>query len=135
MYAIGVWGSADYTNLNHLITLQERAVSMITYLDKRQPDFALPCTEPLFLRLGFLEVQELLKLKISKFIYNCINKHNTTNFHFWFKLTTQTHNHNTRSKCIDIGNSRTATNLFIQLLLPHITGLNHLKFRDLKLGI
>ena len=68
---------------------------MINYSDKRQEDFTFPSTDPLFLRLGFLIVHDLFTLKIAKFIYNCLNKHNPTNFHSWFKLTTNIHNHNT----------------------------------------
>ena len=48
-------------------------------------------------------------------IYKSLNKLNPTNFHSWFKLTTQIHRHNTRSKFIDIVNARTTNNLFIPI--------------------
>ena len=96
LYAIEVWGSAD-THLNHIFMLQKRTVRMINYSDKRQPDFAFPSADPLFLKLGFLIVHNIFRLKIAKFIHNSLNKHNPTLFHSWFKLTTQTHTHNTRS--------------------------------------
>ena len=89
--------------------LQIRIVRMINYSDKRQPDFAFPSADPLFLKLGFLKVHNIL----VKFIYNSLNKHNPTNFHSWFKLTIQTHTHNIRSKYIDIVGLRTSNNLFI----------------------
>ena len=71
---------------------------MTNQLDKRQPDFAFPSAYPLFLTLGFLKVHDLFKLKLAMFVYKSLNKHTPTNFHSWFKLTTQTHSHNTRSK-------------------------------------
>ena len=71
--------------------LQKRIVRMMSYLDKRQPDFAFPPADPLFLILGVLKVHDLFKLKIAKIIYNSLNIHNPTNFHSWFILTTQTH--------------------------------------------
>ena len=67
---------------------------MISYSDKRQPDFSFPSADPLFLKLGFLKVHNIFKLKIAKFIYTSLNKHNPTNFPSWFKLTTQNHTHN-----------------------------------------
>ena len=101
-YAIEVWGLADNTHLNHIVMLQKRTVRMINYSDKRQPDFAFPSVDPLFLKLGFLKFHNIFKLKITKCIYNSLNKHNPKKIHSLFKLTTQTHNHNTRSKYIDI---------------------------------
>ena len=123
-YDIELWGSADFTHLNHSITFQKRFIRMTTYLGKRQP---------LFVRPGFLKVQDLFKLKIAKFIYNCINKHNPTNFHLWFKLTTQTHNRNTRSKFIYIDNSRTTNNLFIPTARTTHCGLKSLKVQGPKM--
>ena len=91
IYAIEVWGSADSTHMNHIIILQKRIVGMMKQLDKRQSDFAFPAADPLFLSLGFLKVHDLFKLKIATFIYKSLNKQNPTNFHSWFKLTTQIH--------------------------------------------
>ena len=49
IYAIEVWGSADTTHMNRIIMLQKRIVRMMSYLDKRQSDFAFPPADPLFL--------------------------------------------------------------------------------------
>ena len=43
----------------------KRIVRMMSYLDKRQPDFAFPPADPLFLTLGVLKVYDLFKLKIA----------------------------------------------------------------------
>ena len=133
IYAIEVWGSADNTYLNHIFMLQKRTVQMINYSDKRQPDFAFPSADPLFLKLGFLKVHNIFRLKIAKFIHNSLNKHNPTIFHSWFKLTTQTHTHNTRSKYIDIVGLRTSNNLFIPTARTSHYGLKLLKVQGPKI--
>ena len=69
IYAIEVWGSADNTHLNHIFMLQKKTVRMINYSDKRQPDFAFPSADPLFLKLGFLKVHNIFRLKLAKFIH------------------------------------------------------------------
>ena len=133
IYAIEVWGSADTTHMNHIIMLQKRIVRMMSYLDKRQPDFAFPSVDPLFLTLGVLKVHDLLKLKIAKFIYSSLNKHNPTDFHSWFILTTQTHRHNTRSKFIDIESSIISNNLFIPIARTTHYGLKSIKVQGPKI--
>ena len=106
---------------------------MVYYLDKRRPDFSFPRADPLFLNLGFLKVHDIFKLKIAKFVYNSLNKLNPTNFHSWFKLTSQMHNHNTRSKFIDIDNLKTTNNLFIRTARTTHYGLKSLKVQGPKI--
>ena len=102
----------------------------MNHLDKRQPDFAFPSMDPVFSKLGFLKIYDLLKLKIT----NCLNNQNPTNFHSWFnKLTTQTHSHNTRSKFIDIDKSTTSNNLFIPTALTTHYRLKSLKYQGPKI--
>ena len=133
IYAIEVWGSADNVHLNHILMLQKRTVRMIYHLDKRQPDFSFPSADPLFYKLDFLKVHDIFKLKIANFIFSCLNKLNPPNFHSWFKLTSQTHNHNTRSKFIDIDNMRTSNNLFISTARTTHYGLKSLKVQGSKI--
>ena len=133
IYAIEVWGSADNTHLNHIFMLQKRTVQMINYSDKRLPDFAFPSADPLFLKLGFLKVHNIFRLKIAKFIHNSLNKYNPTIFHSWFKLTTQTHTQSTRSKYIDIVGLRTSNNLFIPMARTSHYGLKLLKVQGPKI--
>ena len=80
---------------------------MMNRLDKRQPDFA----HPLFITLRFLKVHDLFKLK----------------------LATQTHSHNTRSKFIDIVNSRTSYNLFIPIARTTHYGLKSVEVQGPKI--
>ena len=70
---------------------------------------------------------------ISKFIYNCLNKSNPINFHFWYKTTSQVHNHNTRSKSIDIDNSITTRTLFTPIARTTHYGLKSLKVQGPKI--
>ena len=119
--------------MNRIMILQKRIVRMIKQLDKRQSNFAFPPVGPLFLSLGFFKVHDLFKLKIATFIYKSLNKLNPTNFHSWFKLTTQIHRHNTRSKFIDIVNARTTNNLFIPIACTTYYGLKSIKVQGPKI--
>ena len=113
IYAIEVWGSADNTYLDRIFMLQKRTIRMLTFSDKRQADFSFPPSNPLFLKLEILKIHDIFKLKIAKFIYLCLKKRTPSNFHNWFKLTSQVHNHNTRSKFININNYIATNNLFL----------------------
>ena len=87
-YVTEAWGSADPTYLNRILILQKRIVRMLTFNDLRQQDFSFPSSDPLFYKLEILKIQDIFKVKIGKFIYRCLNKNITTNFHNWFILTT-----------------------------------------------
>ena len=74
VYAIEVWGSACDTHLTKLITLQNRAIRLITYKD----DFPvipgpLHPSSPLYLILELLKIKDVFILQTSKFIYKCLN--------------------------------------------------------------
>ena len=113
IYAIEVWGSAGITILNRLLVLQKRIVRLLSYSDMRHSDYSFPPSNPIFFKEQMFKVQDLFKMRIAKFIHNCLNKTSPVNFHLWFKLTIQIHNHNTRSKYISIDNLITTNNLFI----------------------
>ena len=87
----------------------------------------LPSADPFFQKLDILKIHDLFKLNLAKFVYNSLNKLNPTNFHSWFKLTSQIHNHNTRSKFIDIDNLKATNNLFIPTARTSNYGLKQLK--------
>ena len=109
---------------------------MLTYSDKRQDDFSFPSANPLFFRLEILKIHDLFKLKIAKFIYNCLKKLTPTNFITWFNLTSQVHNHNTRSKFIDINNFNYKQIIYLfRLQGPLIMGLKKSRYRDPKYGM
>ena len=80
-YAIEVWGSADSTHLNKLLILQKRIVRMICLSDRRRDDFSFPTANPLFQQLGFLKVHDIFILRLSKSVFNCLNRTTPVIFH------------------------------------------------------
>ena len=132
-YVIEVWGSADATYLDRILILQKRIVRMLTHNDIRQQDYSFPPSDPLFLKLEILKVQDIFKLNIAKFIYKCLNKNIPINFHKWFTLTTQIHNYNTRSKFIGNDTLINTKNIFIQTARTSHYGLKKIKVQGAKI--
>ena len=93
--------------------LQKRIIQLLSNSDTRHSDYSFPPSNPLFFKEQLLKVQDIFKMRISNFIYNCLNKTSPVNFQFWFRLTIQVHNHNTRSQYINIDKSIYNNNLFI----------------------
>ena len=133
IYAIEVWGSADNTHLNKLLILQKRIVRLITYSDKRQEDYSFFSSDPLFYIMEIHKIQDIFKIMIAKFIFNCLNEKNPVNFHSWYILTTQMHRHNTRSKFIDIQNHTLTRTLFVPTARTSKYGLKLLKVQGPKI--
>ena len=106
---------------------------MLTFNDLRQQDFSFPSSDPLFYKLEILKIQDIFKVKIGKFIYRCLNKNITTNFHNWFILTTQIHNHNTRSKFMNSDQLINSINLFIPTARASHYGLKKINVRGAKI--
>ena len=98
VYSIQVWGSACISEINKILVLQKRALRIITRNDTflSVPGPLYP-TDPLFYKLGILKVQDVFKLQVSTFIFNCLQLNAPTIFHNWFKLNYTIHNYNTRS--------------------------------------
>ena len=133
IYAIEVWGSADITHLNRLLILQKRLVRLITFSDKRLDDYSFTTSDPIFFKLKIHKINDIFKIMVSKFIFNCLNKTNPVNFHSWYNTTSQIHNHNTRSKSIDIDNSIITRTLFIPVARTTHYGLKLLKVQGPKI--
>ena len=133
-YAIEIWGSADNIHLNRLLILQKRAVRMLSHLDSRQEDYSFMPSDPLFFKMEILKVQDIFRLRITKFIFLCLNKKTPSNFYSWFNLTNNdTHNHNTRSKYIDIDKSIKTRSLFVPIARTTHYGLKLTKVLGSKL--
>ena len=62
---------------------------MMTYNDLREQDYSFPSSDPIFFKLEIFKIQDIIKIKISKFIYKCLDKNIPINFRNWFTLTTQ----------------------------------------------
>ena len=127
IYAIEVWGSADDTHLNKLLILQKRIVRLITFSDKRLLDYSFLPSDPLFFKLEIHKIHDIFKIMVVKFIFKCLNETNPINFHSWYVLTSQVHQHNTRSKFIDVQNSIETRTLFVPTARTTYYGLKLLK--------
>ena len=114
IYAIQVWGSAGTTEINKLLVLQKRFLRIITYNDTLPlvPGPLHP-TDSFFYQLEILKVQDVFKLQVSKFIFDCLHLYTPANFQNWFTLNHHIHNYNTRSTFLDIDNLINSNNLFI----------------------
>ena len=112
VYSIQVWGSACISEINKI--LQKKALSIITPNDTfpSVPGPLYP-TDPFFYKLKILKVQDVFKLQVSKFIFNCLQLNAPTIFHNWFRINYTIHNYNKRSTFFDIDNVINSNNLFI----------------------
>ena len=97
IYGIESWGTSSTVSIKPLIILQKRAVRLITFKDKRQTDYSLPASNPIFNNLKILKFPDISMLYISRFVFRCLNKLSTEQFHTWFKTTSNTYTYNTRS--------------------------------------
>ena len=98
VYAIQVWGSANDTELLKILKLQKKAVRMMLYKDQ-YPQLPGPLnpSDPLFLELGILKIQDVFKFQVIRFIYDCLTLNTPSIFWNWFTLNRSVHNHNTKS--------------------------------------
>ena len=106
IYGIEVWGSACQTTMTPIISLQKRAVRMMTFND-RIPEVPGPLCpfDPLFSVLELLKIYDIFNLQVAKFVYLCLRHETPSIFHDWFTLTSSIHRYATTSRCIvDITN-------------------------------
>ena len=103
VYGIEVWGSACKTELNKLLVLQKRAMRLMTYNDQ-YPVIPGPLSpsNPIFIKLELLKIEEIFKYYISKFIFKCQLQLTPINFHSWFTASSVIHNYRTRSNFFNI---------------------------------
>jgi len=127
IYAIEVWGSANETHLNKILILQKKIVRLISFSDKRQPNYSFLPSDPLFFKLEIHKIQDIFKLNISKFIFKCLNKWTPVNFHYWYKLTSSMNKYNTRSKFVNIENFVPTRTLFVPTARTTNYGLKLIK--------
>ena len=73
VYGIQVWGSAGKTEIDKILVLQKRAIRLISNKTKRPvTPGPLASTNPMFLKLEILKVNDIFTLHLSKFIYKCL---------------------------------------------------------------
>ena len=125
-YAIEVWGSACKTQLDKILVLQKRAMRLITFNDQYPlvPGPLAP-SDPIFLKLDILKVEDIYKFQVSKFIFKCLHRLTPINFHHWFNFNHNVHAHKTR---INYKNDDTTLNtLTIPFARTTNCGLKQLK--------
>ena len=107
-------GITCVSEINKILVLQKRALIIITHNDTfpSVPGPLYP-TDPLFYKMEILKVQDVFKLQVSKFIFDCLQLNTPTIFHNWFRLNYTIHKYNTRSTFFDIDNEINSNNLFI----------------------
>ena len=72
VYGIEVWGSACKTELNKLLVPQKSAMRLMTYNDQYPVIHGpLSPSNPIFIKLELLNIEEIFKYYISKFIFKC----------------------------------------------------------------
>ena len=74
LYAIEVWGSSRTSDINSLLVLQKIIMLLLSNSDPRHSDYSFPPSNPLFFKEQLLKVQDIFKMRIANFIYNCLNK-------------------------------------------------------------
>ena len=133
VYAIEVWGSACDSHLTKIITIQNRAIRLMTFKDE-YPVIPGPLhpSSPLFLKLELLKFKDIFILQTAKFIYKCVNGNIICNFNQWFKLNCEVYPHKTRSN-YDISLLVNTNNLYIPYSRTTHYGLKLIKVRGPKL--
>ena len=122
-YGVEAWGSACATELEKLLTLQKKAVRILTgnryFQIHGEEAAALPRSEPLFKTLEILKFEDLFKASIAKFVYSTLAQENPTVFWDWFTYSHLIHNHATssstnvvRTHYFDVGTSEQTKYLF-----------------------
>ena len=92
----------------------------------------LASTNPMFLKLEILKINNIFILHLSKFIYKCLIQETPVNFHNRFKLNCDSHSYNTRSNISD-NNITKSNNLFIRSARTSFYGLRLIKVEEPKL--
>ena len=97
IYAIEVWGSTFKTEIDKILVLQKRAMRIMTFNDQFPVNPGPLCpSNPIFLNLGTIEVDDIFNYQICKFIFKSLNDLTPVNFRGWFKFSRDFHNHNTK---------------------------------------
>ena len=53
-------------------------------------------TNPIFIQLDFLKIEDIRQLQLLSFVYGCLNKTAPVFFHDYFTPSSERHNFNTR---------------------------------------
>ena len=76
--------------MNPVSVQQKKVIRATTFNDSSSP------SEPLFLKLGFLKLDDIFNLQLVSFVYACINRLAPPVFDNYFNYISNIHDHNTR---------------------------------------
>ena len=89
-YRISIWGSTYPSYLHKLQKLQNKALKAIFNAPYRSP------AKPLYTQLNILQIRNVYKHEIAKFMFNCNKTLTSTPFSNFFQKTNQVSNRSTR---------------------------------------
>ena len=96
IYAIEVWGNSCSTFINRIFILQKRVVRAILMKDKRNDDFSFPPSDPMFIELKIMKIQNIYRSKLLLFVFKSIYNVLPNSFCNWFHWVDSIHNYQTR---------------------------------------
>ena len=127
IYAIEVWGSAVKSEMAKILILQKRVMRLMTFNDVF-PSIPGPLrpTDPIFVTLCCMKVEDIYKYQVAKFVFKCLHTITPVQFHNWYKLNNQIHEHYTRSN-YNVNDGIIINNLFVPTARTTNYGLKQLK--------
>ena len=85
LYGIPIWGNADNVHLKSILTIQIKAVRLISNKDSYIGDtFVKEPSAPLFKNLKVLTIYDIYNVETLKFVYDSLKKTNPTQFHDYY---------------------------------------------------
>ena len=100
-YCVGVWGSTYPSNLKRVVTLQKRAIRIIS---KSKFDAH---TDPLFKELKMLKLDSIIRFHICKLMFLYRHGLLPESFDNMFPLNNEIHSYNTSRSCFSLPYCRT----------------------------
>ena len=132
IYAIEVCGSAVKSEMTKILILQKRVMRIMTFNDVF-PSIPGPLrsTDPIFVTLCCMKVEDIYKYQVAKFVFKCLHTITPVQFHNWYKLNNQVHEHYTRSN-YNVNDGIIINNLFVPTARTTNYGLKQLKVSGTK---
>ena len=127
IYAIEIWGSAVKSEMTKILILQKRVMRLMTFNDVFPPiPGPLRPTDSIFGTLCCMKVEDIYKYQVAKFVFKCLHTITPVQFHNWYKLNNQIHEHYTRSN-YNVNDGIIINNLFVPTARTTNYGLKQLK--------
>ena len=113
IYAIEVWGSAFKIELDKILILQKRVMKLMSFNDVfPSTPGPLSSTDPIFVKLNCMKVEDIYKYQVSKCVFKCVNRTTPEQFQNWYKLNHEIHGYYTRSN-FNVNDGIIINNLFV----------------------